>query len=125
MGARLVLLVLADAAGPDGTDAYPSVATIAHHARLSERAVQYALRSLEADGLIEHVGPSPYGTRNYTVKTDLGKLDELPPLNSNSPLSKSLKVPMDGSGASDDRNRVSDCTPVQNLHPPLRVVENG
>lgn len=51
-GAFVVLLALADHAHPDGTHAYPSVAAIAKMARLSERAVQYALRQLENFGEI-------------------------------------------------------------------------
>jgi len=43
---RLVLLSLANHAHADGTNAYPSVPTIAREARLGTRAVQYALQSL-------------------------------------------------------------------------------
>jgi hypothetical protein len=67
LGARLVLLVLADHANADGTGAWPSVTTIAAHARLSERAVRYELRQLERDGEIKAVGKGPAGTTNYTV----------------------------------------------------------
>jgi len=52
-GALLVLLALADHAHPDGTHAYPSVASLARMTRLSERAVQYALRELQQLGEIE------------------------------------------------------------------------
>lgn len=48
----LVLLVLAEHAHEDGSGAWPSVATIAKLARLSPRRVQYALRQLEAAGII-------------------------------------------------------------------------
>src|SRR3954453_9672531 len=67
LGARLVLLVLADHANADGTGAWPSVKTIAAHARLSERAVRYQLRQLEQDGEVKAVGKGPAGTINYTV----------------------------------------------------------
>jgi hypothetical protein len=71
LGTRLVLLALADNAGPRGDDermvAWPSVATLAHKARLSERATQYALRSLRDDGLIAEVGKSPAGTVIYAL----------------------------------------------------------
>lgn len=67
-GRRLVLLVLADKADDDGTNAYPSVATIARETRMSERGVQYALRALEADGRIKKLGTHPtYGTTEYRV----------------------------------------------------------
>jgi hypothetical protein len=64
-----VLIVLADHASADGTNAWPSVATIAAEARISERSARYALRALEAGGHIEHVSEGPKGTRNYTVLT--------------------------------------------------------
>lgn len=49
----MVLLGLANHAGRDGTDAYPSVRTLARYARLSDRQVQRCLRSLLEYGLIE------------------------------------------------------------------------
>lgn len=52
--ARLVLLALANHAGTDGADAYPSVETLRREARLkSRRTVQTALRALETAGAIE------------------------------------------------------------------------
>lgn len=124
-GARLVLIVLADHASHDGTDAYPSVKTLAHQARLSERATQYALRELENLGCITRAGFGPSGTSNYTVNTDLGKFDELDPLNSNLPFSREVVGSMDGSGAVGCTPSPQRLHPVQNLHPPLKAVENG
>ena len=69
LGDRLVLLVLADHANADGTGAYPSVPTVASEARMSERAVQYSLRRLEASACIAQAGVSKYGTTVYTVLT--------------------------------------------------------
>jgi predicted transcriptional regulator len=46
------LLALANQSRPDGTGAWPSVATIARQVRKSERQVQSDLRALEAQGLI-------------------------------------------------------------------------
>lgn len=67
-GRRLVLLVLADKADHDGTNAYPSVARIAREARMSERGVRYALRALESSGRISKRGTHPmYGTTEYVV----------------------------------------------------------
>jgi hypothetical protein len=67
-GRRLVLLVLADKAGDDGRNAYPSVATIARESRLSERGVRYALRELEASGRIRALGIHPQlRTTEYEV----------------------------------------------------------
>lgn len=55
---RLVLLCLADHAKADGTGAWPSIATIAHHARISRRQVSYSLAALEQAGAIVRVGES-------------------------------------------------------------------
>jgi Helix-turn-helix domain len=64
--ARLVLIALADHANDDGAGACPSVATLMKKSRLSERAVQYALRTLEDLGEIEQTGISrDYGTTMY------------------------------------------------------------
>lgn len=67
LGRRLVLLVIADHASEDGTGSYCSVRTLAREARMSRRAVQIALRRLEADGMITEVGEGPNGTHDYTV----------------------------------------------------------
>jgi hypothetical protein len=67
-GRRLVLLILADHADNDGRNAYPSVATIAREARMSERGVRYALRELEASGQIRALGIHPQlRTTEYQV----------------------------------------------------------
>lgn len=47
-----VLVGLANHAHPDGTAAFPSVATLARYSRLSERTVQYALTRLVELGVI-------------------------------------------------------------------------
>src|SRR5689334_20533209 len=52
LSARLTLLALADFAHPDGSEAYPSVDTIARHANISRRSAQVSLRTLEDDGMI-------------------------------------------------------------------------
>lgn len=62
LGARLVLLALADYAHADGSEAYPAVDTLAAHTRLSRRAVQSALRTLEGDGEIVRDGVGRNGT---------------------------------------------------------------
>lgn len=49
---KVVLLVLANHAGHDGTNAWPSVATISRKSCLSDRRVISALRSLEEMGLV-------------------------------------------------------------------------
>lgn len=67
LGARLVLLALAEFAHDDGSKAYPKVETLMRRSGLSERAVQYALRRLIRDGEIEQTGTSPSGTIVYRV----------------------------------------------------------
>jgi hypothetical protein len=67
LGARLVLLVLADHASDDGTGAWPSVGTIAQEARMSESQTRECLRRLERNGAIKANGTSPYRTVIYDV----------------------------------------------------------
>lgn len=50
---RMVLMILANCASDDGTNAYPSVATIAAQTDMSERKVQQCLRALEEARLIK------------------------------------------------------------------------
>ncbi len=50
LGARLVLISIANHASHDGDSAWPSIATIAAETGLSERQVQYAIPELEALG---------------------------------------------------------------------------
>ena len=67
LGDRLVLLTLAEHAGDDGEDAYPSQETLARKARLSERQVRRCLANLERDGLIVRDGTTRYGTVRWQV----------------------------------------------------------
>jgi biotin operon repressor len=76
LGARLVLLVIADHASDDGTRSWCSVETLGVEARLSRRAVQDALRRLEADGAIVETGKGPKGTHEYRVV--MGGADSAP-----------------------------------------------
>lgn len=76
LGPRLVLLVIADHASDDGTRSWCSVETLGHEARLSRRAVQEALRRLEADGSIVETGKGPKGTHEYAVV--MGGADSAP-----------------------------------------------
>ena len=62
-GDRLVLISLANHAHPDGSCAYPSMATIAREANLTERAARYAMRRLEASGLIIEAADGPASVR--------------------------------------------------------------
>lgn len=68
LGARCVLLSIANHAGPFGTGSWPSVKTIAKEARLSEREVQYAKAELKRIGeLGEQIGAGPKGVNLYSL----------------------------------------------------------
>ena len=67
LGNRLVLIALADHAHSDGSNAFPSVKTIAREARMSERNVQRALRALEQSGAIRSCGRHHSGSMVYEV----------------------------------------------------------
>lgn len=54
---KLVLLALANHARPDGSSAFPAVATIRRYTMLSERAIRMNLRELERRGLIRQCDP--------------------------------------------------------------------
>jgi hypothetical protein len=71
---RLVLLALADACSrEDGTGCWPSAATIARKANISDRTVRRVIARLEAEGhVMVHRGGGRAGTTNsYTVVTDI------------------------------------------------------
>lgn len=68
----LALLALADFAHDDGSNIYPSVATLCAKTRLSERAVQYILRALIASGELVADGKHASGTVAYRI--DLERL---------------------------------------------------
>ncbi len=68
LGARHVLISIANHAKADGTGAWPSIATIAHESRLSEREVQLAIPKLEALGELRvDRGVGPKGTHLYSM----------------------------------------------------------
>lgn len=65
---RLVLIALADRANDDGRDCYPSVDRLARDANVSARAVQYSLRRLREQGLIETTyNAGKHGANAYAV----------------------------------------------------------
>lgn len=91
---RLVMVALADYAHDDGTNAFPSVPTIARKARVDERTVQRALRELEEAGELRATGKTRSGVAIWTLTPGGDKLspeglgngsvtgsgDNLPPL---------------------------------------------
>jgi hypothetical protein len=54
---KFVLVGLANHAGPDGTGAFPSVATLVRYTGLSERTVRTCLDRLESEGIISPCDP--------------------------------------------------------------------
>ena len=60
---KFVLVGLANHAGPDGTAAFPSVATLVRYTGLSERTVRTGLDRLAADGIISPCDPDIVAAR--------------------------------------------------------------
>src|SRR5260370_37807181 len=54
---KFVLVGLANHPGPDGTGAFPSVASLVRYTGLSERPVRTGLGRLEAPGILSPCGP--------------------------------------------------------------------
>lgn len=72
----LILLALADWANDDGY-AWPSVDTLAHKARVSDRTVQRQIQKIESDGELRILeGEGPNGVHLYQVTVDVGVSDE-------------------------------------------------
>lgn len=64
----LTLLAIADNAADDGTNAWPSLATLARKTRLEDRSVRRIIRRLEqGQHVLVDVGAGPRGTNRYTV----------------------------------------------------------
>jgi pyocin large subunit-like protein len=59
---KFVLVGLANHAGPDGSGAFPSVATLVRYTGLSERTVRTCLDRLEAGGIIRLARARPGST---------------------------------------------------------------
>lgn len=66
---KMVLLALADSANDEGTNCFPSVATIVEKCSMSERTVQGHLQALEKTGLIYRKERSGRST-NYTLNVE-------------------------------------------------------
>lgn len=82
-GARLVLLAIADAASDDGTNAWPSVATLQRKANLkSDRSVQSAIKELVALGELKvEWNKGRNGSNRYTVLMPKTPAESAPPQN--------------------------------------------
>ena len=72
---RLVLLAIADFAQDDGTNAYPSISTLANKAAIDARTVQRSIRRLCAIGELEiSEGTGPKGVNEYVMTLAPGTL---------------------------------------------------
>lgn len=70
-GDRLLLLAIADCAGDDGDNAWPSVSTLAHKTQTADRTVQRGIERLQREGCLEvHRGAGRGGTHRYRVLMD-------------------------------------------------------
>ena len=60
---KFVLVGLANHAGPDGTAAFPSVATLVRYTGLSERTIRTCLDRLQAEGILSPCDPDIVAAR--------------------------------------------------------------
>jgi hypothetical protein len=97
---RLVLLALANHAGGDGCDAYPSIGTIAREARCGESTVRAAIERLKALGELTETGVSPLATRSFRLT-----------------LPDSPAPPREAAKRAWQRDTPADPAPPQDLHP--------
>jgi hypothetical protein len=77
LGARLVLIALANHAHDDGSNAYMSQATIAREARLTVRQVRRCLNELETSGEIIRSGKTEHGVVKWQLR--MSDRTECPP----------------------------------------------
>jgi hypothetical protein len=108
-GARLVLLAIADAASDDGTNAWPSIATLTRKANLSVRAVQTAVKELVLLGELKvEMNAGRNGTNRYSILM-LTPAESAPP---------QILHPADSAGVEDGaESDIGTQDPPQNLHP--------
>lgn len=69
--AKVVLLGLANHAHPDGTEAYPSLDTLAEYAHCDRSTARRNVRKLVADGWITEDGIGPKGQTKYRVRVEI------------------------------------------------------
>ena len=116
LGARHVLLSIANHAKSDGTGSWPSVDTISRESKVSEREVRYALRELEKSGeLRTSMRNGPRGCNLYSL-----------PLMSKSKQEQgqTLQGQKPTQGGQNPAARVSDFAPEPSLNRPLKQPSN-
>jgi hypothetical protein len=115
---KVVLLVLANHAGHDGSNAWPAVSTIARKACLSERRVISSLRALEAHGLVERV-ERPGRSSVFNLRLDVRTPDGASPLTERHPC-RSVTPPLT------ERHPTPDApSPKPSSNHPVTVQEEG
>lgn len=76
---KAVLVALADRANDDGSDIWVSKTRVAAELECSRETVKQAIKSLEADGILQEVGTRPGRTGfTYVYKISVGALARLP-----------------------------------------------
>ncbi len=75
---KIVAIKLADVANDDGTSIYPSIATVASEAELSERQVQRIMDEFREAGLLVVVRKGGGRNRPTEYRFDLAAIDRLP-----------------------------------------------
>jgi hypothetical protein len=118
---KFVLVGLANHAGPDGTGAFPSVATLVRYTGLSERTVRTCLDRLQVGGIISPCDPNIVAARikradrrpqGWDLDLSLARDDLDEP---------GAVVPHGRTGRSNPEGHSSE---VQSSHPAVRSVDN-
>lgn len=111
--ARLVLLAIADRANDDGTDAWPSIRTIAEKARVSERTAIRSVQALEELGeLAVERSTGGHRSNSYRVVMDPARGDSLA-----EPRADNLSPRQVVRGDTADRAEVTLVSPDTSLRP--------
>jgi hypothetical protein len=128
LGSRLVLLALADYAHDDGSKAFPSVETLMKHTRMGRRGVQEALRKLEREGHVLHVGMTEFGTKIYQVKLEQGGADTAPPTEGEGGAAddaEGAQLTTEGGAADDESTSRTAPNPLRTHQGPVSRLPNG
>lgn len=120
---RLLMLIIANHVGPNGTAAFPSIKTLAEETLLSERAISYLLRKLEGKLKELKIGikQGPNQSNLYTILLPgaMGGKDERVPRSD-----EKIAPPKQRTPARSDANIASGSDAVFALPEPPQVVQN-
>lgn len=118
---KVVLIGLANHAHPDGTDAYPSLDTLATYAHCERSTARRAVNSLEAAGWIVAAGTGPHGTRRFRLRLDRRE-HEPPPREGGGktpPVDGTPMAPATGGGSTGARRGVAPTPPEPSIEPSM------